>query len=144
MNSNAVSEEQIRREGLRALREALGPVGMVRFIQMFQKGSGDYTAERHQWLDGLTIDDIAAEIEREEWTGYVQAQDYEGLEAFILRNLVNRCSWVWIEDDCIESRLRASRDDSARRSDRDRVARRVVRGRAPAWNVCLRTTSSLS
>jgi hypothetical protein len=29
----------------------LGPVDYARFIQQYQEGSGNYTADRHQWLD---------------------------------------------------------------------------------------------
>ncbi len=28
----------------------LGPVDYARFIQQYEEGSGDYTADRHQWL----------------------------------------------------------------------------------------------
>ena len=28
----------------------LGPVDYARFIQQYQEGTGDYTADRHQWL----------------------------------------------------------------------------------------------
>ncbi|HYW12500.1 MAG TPA: hypothetical protein VE871_11085 [Longimicrobium sp.] len=38
--------EEIRRVGLDALARELGPVGTVRFLQQFETGSGDYTAER--------------------------------------------------------------------------------------------------
>jgi hypothetical protein len=34
---------EIRRIGLQTLNDALGPVGMVRFIQQYENGSGDYT-----------------------------------------------------------------------------------------------------
>jgi hypothetical protein len=30
----------------------------MRFIHQYDSGSGDYTKERHQWLDQLTIDDF--------------------------------------------------------------------------------------
>lgn len=56
--------DEIRREGLEALRHELGLVGMVRFIQLFYKGSGDYTAERAKLQAGLTMDDAIASIER--------------------------------------------------------------------------------
>ena len=49
---------EIQQAGLAALSRELGPVGFVRFLQMFEKGKGDYTAERHQWLGHLTIDDV--------------------------------------------------------------------------------------
>lgn len=59
--SNAVlTQEEIPRTGLAALRAALGAVGMVRFLQMFETGRGDYTAERDQWLDGVSLDEIVA------------------------------------------------------------------------------------
>jgi hypothetical protein len=48
---------EIRKTGLRALREALGPVGMVRFMQQYENGYGDYTKEKQQQPD-LTADEI--------------------------------------------------------------------------------------
>jgi hypothetical protein len=30
----------------------------MRFIHQYDSGSGDYTKERHRWLDQLTIDDF--------------------------------------------------------------------------------------
>lgn len=41
---------EIRKEGICALSNALGPVDMARFIQSYESGSGDYTKERHEWL----------------------------------------------------------------------------------------------
>ncbi len=41
---------EIHDEGINALRKTLGPVDMVRFIQMFDHGKVDYTKERKQWL----------------------------------------------------------------------------------------------
>lgn len=32
---------------------------MIRFLHQFETGRGDYSVERHQWLDSLTIEDIA-------------------------------------------------------------------------------------
>jgi hypothetical protein len=53
---------EIRKKGLDALNNALGPIGMVRFLQQFESGSGDYTKERDQWLNDLTLDSIVEEI----------------------------------------------------------------------------------
>jgi hypothetical protein len=39
---------ELRRKGLAALRKKLGYVGMVRFLNQTDAGSGDYTKERHQ------------------------------------------------------------------------------------------------
>lgn len=54
--------EQIRNAGIEALKRELGVVGMVRFLQMFETGRGDYTEERHQWLDALTMEEVLAQI----------------------------------------------------------------------------------
>jgi hypothetical protein len=55
--------EQIRASGLEALTRDLGVVGMIRFLQQFETGSGDYTVERHQWLDGVDIDTVIREVQ---------------------------------------------------------------------------------
>lgn len=52
----------VRRQGVTALIEALGPVGMVRFLLQFDPGAGDYTRERHAQCDGLRVDSVVREI----------------------------------------------------------------------------------
>jgi len=54
----------IRRQGINALTEKLGPVGMVEFMRQFDSGYGDYTKERHVWLENLSIEDIGNEIKK--------------------------------------------------------------------------------
>ena len=56
--------DEIRRKGLAALRRVLGPAGMIRFLQQFETGSGDYARERHAWVDETTLDDIRAAVGR--------------------------------------------------------------------------------
>ena len=56
-----MSLDEIRKRGLEALARALGPAGMIRFLQQFDNGSGDYTAERHQWLSD-DIDEILQQM----------------------------------------------------------------------------------
>ena len=53
---------QIRQLGIQALTQALGPVGMVRFLQQFDNGSGDYTRDRNELLGEPTVEDIFAQI----------------------------------------------------------------------------------
>ncbi len=50
--------EKIRREGLKALKEKLGVEGMIKFIQMYSDGKGDYTQEREELLKDVTIEDF--------------------------------------------------------------------------------------
>ena len=52
--------EQIRQDGLDALRAKLGQAGMIRFLQQFENGSGDYTAERRKWVDTTSMADLKA------------------------------------------------------------------------------------
>ena len=42
---------EIRKIGIKALAQSLDPIGMVRFLQSFELGYGDYTKERHEWLE---------------------------------------------------------------------------------------------
>ncbi len=53
----------IRRKGIEALSEKLGPVGMVEFIRQFDSGYGNYTKERHAWLDEIDIKTIVKKAE---------------------------------------------------------------------------------
>jgi len=64
MTSQVLTKDMnsIRRLGIEALTEKLGPIGMIEFIRQFDSGNGDYTKERHTWLDNLTIEDITNEI----------------------------------------------------------------------------------
>ena len=64
MTSSKTTPAQIRERGIEALVKALGPVGMARFLQQFEMGSGDYTQDREEWLKGLTVDQVVGEIKR--------------------------------------------------------------------------------
>ncbi|MEE9295990.1 MAG: hypothetical protein V3W34_13640 [Phycisphaerae bacterium] len=55
---------EIRREGLQALVDRLGPAGTLRFLQQYDPGRGDYTKDRHTWLQDGTIEKIVEGAER--------------------------------------------------------------------------------
>ena len=57
-----LTNEEIRTRGLEVLRRELGPAGMIRFLRQFEIGRGDYSAERHQWLDDQPIEDLVAKL----------------------------------------------------------------------------------
>ena len=65
MNIESMTLDQIRKEGLRALERHLGPDGMIRFLQQFETGKGDYTKERQKWLKETSVETLAKEIERD-------------------------------------------------------------------------------
>lgn len=61
-----MTPEALRNVGLDALRRELGVVGMVRFLQQFETGKDDYTAERWDWLPtGIGVDELARMIQQE-------------------------------------------------------------------------------
>ncbi len=62
MNIPALNPSTIRKLGLEALAKALGPIGMARFLQQYEGGTGDYTKERQKWLKGQKVKDIVKEI----------------------------------------------------------------------------------
>lgn len=64
MQMNDLTPLQLRQKGLAALVQALGAVGMVRFMQQFEAGSGDYTRDRTQLLANVTLEDAIAQIKQ--------------------------------------------------------------------------------
>lgn len=59
-----MTPQEVRREGLQALLDRLGPAGAIRFLQQYEPGHGDYTAQRREWLGGLTIDEVVRDAKR--------------------------------------------------------------------------------
>ncbi len=61
--------EQIRISGLAALMHELGPVGMIRFLQQFETGYGDYSKDRHQWLDRWDMETLLEQVKQQQKPG---------------------------------------------------------------------------
>ncbi|MFB2980186.1 hypothetical protein [Microseira sp. BLCC-F43] len=57
---------ELNQKGFEALIAALGYVDAVRFIKQFDSGTGNYTSDRHQWLDALSLDDIWADLKEQQ------------------------------------------------------------------------------
>lgn len=55
---------EISRRGYKALIQELGYAGAARFLLRFESGSGDYTKDRHQGLEQLTMDDFRAFVHK--------------------------------------------------------------------------------
>jgi hypothetical protein len=64
IDGSTATPAELRRAGIDALVRALGPVGMARFLQQFDPGHGDYTADRDRILGNPTVDDLVDELER--------------------------------------------------------------------------------
>ena len=58
--------KEIRQQGYKALIDALGVARTLKFLQQLEVGYGDYTKERHQWLDQLTIEDFRDYVKQKE------------------------------------------------------------------------------
>ena len=52
---------EVRRAGISALSDALGPAGMTIFLQQFESGVGDYTKEKYEQPDA-PLADLAAQL----------------------------------------------------------------------------------
>jgi hypothetical protein len=53
---------EINREAEAILIREMGVVSAMRFLNQFRAGAGDYTKERRQWLDDLSLEQIASAI----------------------------------------------------------------------------------
>lgn len=60
---------ELQCKGWQALVDALGYGDAIRFLKQFDNGSGDYTQERHQWLDGLSLEEIWRDMQERESLG---------------------------------------------------------------------------
>ena len=62
VNVKTMTLEEIRVNGQIALDRELRPGGMVRFLQQFETGFGDYSVERHRWLGEQDVRTLAEKI----------------------------------------------------------------------------------
>ena len=65
MENGRLTSEEVRRRGIEVLAKNLGPVDTIRFLQQFSLGTGDYSRNRHEWLDKLTVSEIAKVAKRQ-------------------------------------------------------------------------------
>ena len=61
-----MSDEDFERHALAMLQRELGLDGLTRFLGLYRAGTGDYTRDRHNWLEGATIDEIMTPVNRRE------------------------------------------------------------------------------
>jgi hypothetical protein len=52
------SLNEVREEGLKALIDRLGRADMIRFLQQFESGRGDYSGDRQEWVNRTTLAEI--------------------------------------------------------------------------------------
>jgi hypothetical protein len=59
-----MTDEQFERFALEVLQRELGPEGLARFLRLNRSGQRDYTRDRVQWLNDLSVDQIVASLNR--------------------------------------------------------------------------------
>jgi len=111
MTTAEMTLEEIRTAGLEALERELGTVGMVRFLQLFRPGRGDYTEERHQWLDGTDLETIAEHIRQRRTAGDRALPDGEAVREGSVPGEPSRGSFLRVaEDTLVQGRRHAEPD----------------------------------
>ena len=58
------TQQEIIQQGYQALINSLGIVDAIRFIQHLTPGQGNYTRDRHQWLDQISLEDILKAMQK--------------------------------------------------------------------------------
>lgn len=56
------SDHQIKLMGFEAIKNELGVVGLIRFMQQYEMGSGNYTEDRHEWQDIYSVASLTKAI----------------------------------------------------------------------------------
>jgi hypothetical protein len=64
MSQRKMTLEEIKQTGLEALNRELGPVGMIRFLQQYEIGWGDYSSARFDWLGNQSVKSLATKIQK--------------------------------------------------------------------------------
>ena len=63
LNSHPTAE--INTKATHILFQQMGIVDTFRFLNQYTLGSGDYTKERGEWLDDLSLEEIVADIKEQ-------------------------------------------------------------------------------
>ena len=62
MKTDTLNPAELRSAGCKALADALGPLGMARFLRQFEQGNGDYTRDRKKQQGNQSVQTIARRI----------------------------------------------------------------------------------
>jgi hypothetical protein len=62
MNTQAMTQQQIRTTGIKILSQHMGVTKTIRFLQQTETGYGDYTKERDKIIGDPPLEDLIADI----------------------------------------------------------------------------------
>lgn len=63
MNTQVMTQQQIRTVGVEILGQYMGITGMIRFLQQEEMGYGDYTKEKDKLLGEPSLEQLVADIQ---------------------------------------------------------------------------------
>lgn len=63
MNIRDMTDPEVYEMGLGILLDTLGRAGTIRFLDQCEPATGNYTEDRHKWLDGLDMETIVQGIQ---------------------------------------------------------------------------------
>jgi hypothetical protein len=61
--ANYKTDYEIQQTAFDVLHKQLGISNLIRFMQQYDKGYGNYTVDRDEWQNNYTVDSLFAEIE---------------------------------------------------------------------------------
>ena len=61
--ANYKTDYEIQQTAFDVLHKQLGISNLIRFMQQYDKGYGNYAVDRDQWQKNYTVDSLFAEIE---------------------------------------------------------------------------------
>ena len=63
MNTQTMTQQEIRKTGIEILSQYMGATGMIRFLQQSETGYGDYTKERDRLLGEPNLEELVTDIQ---------------------------------------------------------------------------------
>ncbi len=64
---NYKTENEIQQLGIEAICKGIGVVGLIRFMQQFEKGHGDYVKDRQDWQKDYSVDALVEAIKEKNY-----------------------------------------------------------------------------
>ena len=82
---HAMTDDELHWFGLKLIGEKRGLPGLIDFVRLGSPGAGDYTRDRHKWLDKLDLGTVLAQIrqlQEERYGGGIGNAQAAGTESF--------------------------------------------------------------
>ena len=87
MNVLKMTDDEVYKLGIEALAGKLGAAGVSRFLKQIQPLTGDYSIERHEWLDSLPdMDTLVEQIRQASKDAEAERNRISKLKTYISKN----------------------------------------------------------